>query len=191
MEFEDIQAQWAEAKQDNMYTINHENLMRQIERKQRREERLSDRVEKLIIGVNLFLAVGLTALAIIEGKQSAMEYSFPLLMFLMAGYVIYVRMQRLRIAGTFDQSIAGSLDQAIADATHRTRISSMGLWYVLIGAVVVIGQFMLKDKPEWQIALLGGLFVIALIAGRWEHRRFHAGRKQELERLRDSLYDQE
>ncbi|MEM9261588.1 MAG: hypothetical protein AAGA62_18250, partial [Bacteroidota bacterium] len=107
MEFKDIEAQWGATKQDDMYTINHDKLMHQIEGKKRCEERLSDRVEKLIIGVNLFLGVGLTIVAIVKGKQSVMEYSFPLIMFLMAAYVIYVRMQRLRLAGTFDQSIAG------------------------------------------------------------------------------------
>ncbi len=187
MKFDELQARWAEQKQENMYEINQEALRRNVVAKRKSANGFSDKTEQILLGANLFAGCFLLVIATFFKEDDWAMYVVAVAMLCMAGYVAWVRMARLRASGTFGRSITGELDQAISDTRHRVRISRISLWYLPVVAIFLIIQFVNNSKPLWATLLLTALFAIALIAGRWEHGKFHRGRLNELERMRDKL----
>lgn len=187
MEFDELQAQWAEQKQEDMYEIDQKALRRNVVAKRKRANGFSDKTEQILLGVNLFAGCFLLVIATFFKEDDWAMYVVAVSMLCMAGYVAWVRMSRLRASGTFGRSITGELDQAISDTQHRVRISQISLWYLPVVAVFLISQFVNNGKPLWATLLLTAFFALTLIAGRWEHRKFHRGRLIELERMRDEL----
>lgn len=186
-DFEKLQAAWAEEKQEDMYTINHDALSKTIRAKKIGANRMSDLVEKVILTINLLLSAGLIILNLVKREAGWFNYGILTIMLALAAYVIYVRMQRLRASGTFDRSLTGDLDQAISDTRHRVRISRMGLLYIPFIAGFSILHLWAEDKPLWIIGLLSIFFVITFLAGRWEHKNWHKGRLNQLEQLQQEL----
>ncbi|MEM9931846.1 MAG: hypothetical protein AAF840_18790 [Bacteroidota bacterium] len=186
-DFEQWQATWTQEKQEDMYTINQSALYQSIRAKKASAHHFSEMVEKVILSVNFLIGVGLLLLTLIKGKDSWASYSIIVIMLAMAGYVLYVRLQRLRASGTFDRSLTGDLDQAISDTRHRVRISKMGLLYIPVIALFSILAVWSEGKPLWLVGLIALFFVGAFLAGRWEHRNWHQGRLEALKDLRREM----
>lgn len=187
MEFDELQARWAEQKQEDMYAINQEALRRNVVAKRKSADGFSDKTEKITLGINLLVGCFLLVVATFFKEDDWATYVVAVTMLVMAGYVAWVRMSRLRASGTFGRSISGELDQAISDTRHRVLISRISLWYLPVIAIFLISQFINNGKPWWGTLLLAVFFAFAFVAGRWEHGKFHQGRLNELKRMREEL----
>jgi len=187
MEFEELQRKWADQKQEDMYTINLDAIRQRVNRKKDGASQLSEKVEKFLISCYLIGGISLLVIASAAKEDDLGIYLVGLAALTMAGYVIYVRMSRLRASGTFDRSLHGDLNQAISDTRHRVRISRLTLWYVPFIALAFIIQYAINDKPVWVIGLLSLFFLGAFLAGRLEYKRLHLGRLKELEQLKREL----
>jgi hypothetical protein len=187
MKFEELQRKWADQKKEDMYTINLEAVRQRVSRKKEGANQLSERVEKFLIGCYLLGGVSLLLIASVLKEGDLGTYLIGFAALIMAGYVIHVRMSRLRASGTFDRSLQGDLDQAISDTRHRVRISRLTLWSIPFVAITITAQYWINGKPIWAVGLLLLFFVLAFLAGRWEHNKLHLGRLKELERLKKEL----
>jgi hypothetical protein len=191
MEFEELQKTWANQQQEDMYTINLDAVRQRINKKKEGASRLSEKVEKFLISCYLLGGISLFTIATFAKEDDFGTYIVGAAALIMAGYVIYVRMSRLRASGTFDRSLQGDLDQAISDTRHRVRISRLTLWHVPFIAAAFTIQYWVNGRPLWIIGLLLLFFVVAFLAGRLEHKTLHLGRLKELERLKQELDETE
>lgn len=187
MEFEELQKTWAGQKEEDMYTINLDAVRQRINKKKKGASQLSEKVEKFLIACYLLGGISLFTIATVAKEGDYGTYIVGGAALIMAAYVIYVRMSRLRASGTFDRSLQGDLDQAISDTRHRVRISKLTLWHVPFIAAAFTIQYWANSKPAWVIGLLLLFFIVAFFAGRLEHKTLHLGRLKELEQLKQEL----
>lgn len=188
MNFEEIRACWAAEKQQDMYSINQSAVEQLVERKKVSAHRFTDRTEKFILFVNLAVSPLLLVLWFTKDEPKISALIVGLLMLGMAGYIVVARRARLRAQANFSQNLRDGLEQAISDTRYRVRLSSLGLWYILLVAVATVGSFVEGGGYSWlAYALLLCFFAGTYWAGRWEHRRFHRGKLNELEALREDL----
>ena len=187
MQFDELQTQWSAQKEEDMYTINQEALHQRVQQKMVKADRFSDFMEKMLLAIYLVFGGGLMVFLPGREEQELAPYLIAVLMLLLAGYVTYVRMQRLRASGTFDRTLTGDVDQAISDTRHRVRISFMGLLSIPLIALFSLYHLWTEDKPVWVLGLVAVLFFLTFLAGDWEHRNWHKRKLEELVRMREEL----
>lgn len=184
MNFEDIRACWAAENQREMYEINLNNLEKMVAKKRTGAERITTITESVILMVNVPVSLLLLISLIVKGKQDIFPFVVIALMLGLALYVALSRRARLRAQQNFSNNLEGSLAQAISDTRYRVRLSQLGLGYILLIALSSFGAFLEKGTlPWWSYLLLATFFLLTYLAGRWEHRRFHRSKLDELEAL--------
>jgi Ca2+/Na+ antiporter len=188
MNFEQIKACWAEENQQDMYEINLDHLEKVVANKKAGAERFTNLAENVILFVNLPVGLGLLALGILKGKQEVFPMVIVALMLGMAVYVMFSRRARLQAQRNFSNNLEDGLAQAISDTRYRVRLSQFGLWYIILIAFMSVGAFVeMGNLPWWSYLILAGFFILTYLAGRWEHRRFHQSKLEELEALRQEI----
>lgn len=187
MQFDELQTQWSAQKEEDMYTINQEALHQRVQQQMTKADRFTDFMEKALLVIYLIVGGGLIIFLPGREEQELAPYLIAATALFFAGYVAYVRMQRLRASGTFDRTLTGDLEQAISDTRHRVRISRMGLLFIPLIALFSFYQLWTEDKPAWVLGLMMAFFFFASLAGGWEHRNWHKGKLEELERMRGEL----
>lgn len=191
MEFEEMKLIWDSQNNEPLYAIDQEALYRKISRKGRSVTRALDFLDWLMIGMNLLVALLLLFDAFQESSPGY-EYALPVVYLAIFVYALYRRFARRQEVGEFDETILGELEKAIWQADYLIRQSrSMVFWYLLPVFLVADVVLILKGNLWLALALTAVVLPLAYVGGRWEVRKWHLPKKQELEALREMLLQAE
>ncbi len=188
MEFEEMQKIWSAQNNQSLYAINEEALHRRIVSKKNQAQHITNVSEWLGIAANIGAGCLVLAMNLYSQSRNYFIYAMAAWMVCTGLYFLISRVRRIKETPLFDRSIAGDLDHAISVATYQVRISLLMRWNILPIALFVLLGFWNDGKSMWASIGLLLFFVIAYVAGGWEHR-IYENRKRELEVLQKKLQE--
>lgn len=188
MNFEDMKKIWDTENQEHVFVLDQGQLSELINSKKINASRTINRIEILLMMVNMFTGVLILVLNVIKvPSTNIFVYLLAAFMFGSAGYIAFNRMRRLKDESRFDRTTLGDLDHAIANATYQANLS----WVMLLTVVPVFALSFLSafysNKSPLALIAITILFVVAFFLGRWEHRGWHVARKRRLIAMRNKL----
>lgn len=188
MNFEDMKKIWDEHANEHVYVVDQKLLHQHILARKAGTEKLVNKIEWLLIGVNAVTGSFLLILNFAKaGGQNLFGSLLIGLMFLISAYVFIQRRRRLRNENHFDRTMLGDLEHAISNAAYQVNLSyAMLLTIVPIFLLTFLGALS-QHKSTGVLILIIILFVVAFLLGRWEHRSWHIARKKRLEALKEKL----
>ncbi len=178
---------WDSQNREPLYVINESALHKRIQSKRNRASRVSDTNE---IGLMVITTVTSIILITIE-RDSAYSYLSAAAMFLVGVYILIGRIKRKKRVQQFDRSILGDIDQAIANVSSEIKRARTFFWWMIAPvSIPIVMNFVSAEIPIWKWIVIPLAMGFALYITRWEMRRCHIPRKQELETLRAKLLEE-
>lgn len=187
MEFEEMQTIWNEQDNERLFAINEAALHKYIKDKSRSVDHLMRFAEWAMIAANLIVVLILTVDAIRDGGPT---YQYYIAAMYLAYSVIGLvrRLRRKQAEVVFEPTMLGEVDKALWQINYLIEQSkSMIYWYVMPLTLAVGASFFLNGKSLWGAAFMLGLIPATLFGSRWEMNRWYRPKKQELEKLRETL----
>ena len=190
MEFEEMKKIWDTQNNEALYAINESALQRRIQAKKEGTKRTTDRVELLLIASNLISGgwVIISQLMKITPKVPALTMGG--IMLAIGIYLIVLRLNRIKRDQQTDMSMLGDLDNALENIGYRIKLSQSMIWYCILIAAFSIFSVWNSDKSAMTLFLVVCFFIIGLVLSRWEHKRFHIGKRRQLMALKEKLTDE-
>ena len=190
MEFDEMKKIWDTQNNEPIYGINEKALHNRILSKKRQAYHITNFSELLIIIVYIGAGAFVLALNTFKPGVNIAMYCLSAWMFMVAFYMLFSRIRRIKASHRFDRSMSGDLNHALSVATYQVRISAFGRWNILpIGILTVLGVWE-GGKSIWAIAGVVIFFVLVSYASGWEHNIYKT-RKRELEILQDKLENED
>lgn len=188
MEFEEMQKIWSAQNNQPLYAINEEALHKRIVSKKNQARHIMNISEWLGILANIGAGCLVLGMNIFSQSRNYFMYAMAAWMVCTGLYFMISRVRRIKETPLFERSMAGDLDHAISAATYQVRISLLMRWNILPIALFILLGFWEGGKSVWAAIGLLFFFVIAYVAGGWEHR-IYENRKHELEVLQKKLQE--
>lgn len=187
MEFEDMQVIWNNQNDEKLYVIDETALHKQIKQKEASADSTLNKMELIMIGVNLLVAVVLTAVMLIDGEPLT-DLIIPALYLAYGLGMIWYRQKRQINEPEFAPTMLGDLDRAIWKVDTIIKRTHQLNNYYLLPLLGFISIFLLVTGSPWlALAVVGITLPIGYFGGRWEVNRCHIPKKRELESLREKL----
>ena len=114
-----------------------------------------------------------------------------LFMYLVAGYIAYIRKKRLESQDNFDESMLGDLNNAIATADYQVNFAKSSRYYLALVVGLSLTSLLEASSPWWVIALAALFFLITYLGAKWEYKMIYAAQKKDLRTMRDKLISME
>ncbi len=182
---------WDAQNGQAMYAIDETALHNSVIKKKNKARRMADLTEKIFIGANILAATMIAVPSIIKDKYSISGTLMMVLMYVTAGFILYIRTKRLKTQDNFDSSMVGDLDNAIATADYQVKFSKTSRFY-LLSVVLLTLVGLLESGAEWWVILLVAIFfAVTYMAARWEHRTFYVSQKKDIRAMRDKIVSME
>ncbi|OEK00106.1 hypothetical protein BFP97_00615 [Roseivirga sp. 4D4] len=191
MEFEEMKKIWDTQNGQAMYAIDETALHNRVIKKKNKARRTADLTEKIFIGANLFAATLVLVPSIIKDKFSITGTLMMVLMYITAGFILYIRNKRLKTQDNFDSSMVGDLDNAIATADYQVKFSKTSRFYLFSVVLLTLGSLLESGAAWWVILLVTIFFAVTYMAARWEHRTFYVSQKKDIRAMRDKIISME
>ena len=187
MEFEEMKKIWDTQNNEALYAINESALHKRIQAKKRGAKRTTTITEVILIASNLVSGAMVIVSHLLKNSGNIPIFIMGAIMIIMGCYIGYLRYMRIKRDNQTDVSMLADLDNAIENVNYRVSLSrSMTLYYLLIIGLTMY-SVVNSDKSLLATILIACFFVIGFIMSRWEHKRFHLGKKQQLLALRNKL----
>ena len=188
MKLEDMQKIWHSETNQTLYVMNQKAVESFVKKKANSANRKAAKVENFIIIMNLVVPVILLTLASLNNKQHFGEYALAAFMIITAFFTYNYKKRRINSQKNWGKSMLDSMDHAIHNATYQARMTNIFLiWYTLIVGVLSVTNLIIEKANVWLIVMIAFVFVIGLIAGRWEQRAWHNKQLEDLISLRSKL----
>ena len=187
MEFEELQAIWAEQDDENLYTIDRSALYAQIKEKSQSVTRKLNIYERLMFLGNLIVGL-ILFVDVYRGMGEPFEYLLPGMYLLFSIGTVILRQVRQQEEVQFELNMMGELNKAIwQNDLLIKRGRSMMLWYMLPLMLVAAVTLYLNAKLIWALGTLFVVLPLGYFGGRWEINKWYLPKKRELEALREQL----
>ncbi|MBO3698264.1 hypothetical protein [Roseivirga sp. E12] len=182
---------WDAQNGQAMYAIDETALHNRVIKKKNKARRTADLTEKIFIGANIVAATMVAVPSILKDKYSISGILMVVLMYVTAGFILYIRNKRLRTQDNFDSSMIGDLDNAIATADYQVKFSKTSRFYLLSVVLLTLFSLIESGSPWWVIVLVVIFFTVTYMAARWEHRTFYVSQKKDIRAMRDKIISME
>lgn len=189
MKFEDMKKIWDEQNQTHLYVIDEKVLHESILAKKRKSSHFVNKMEWMMIGVNLLSGGVIVSLNFIKHSGDIYVNALGVLMIAAAVFVYLRRLNRLKNENRFDRSMLGDLDHAINNATYRAQLSFGMLIYFVFVSILVMGNAIYEEKSALKVVLIAAFLITVWFLGRWEHRAWHVAHKKRLEAMKEKLLE--
>ncbi|WP_420575632.1 hypothetical protein [Ekhidna sp.] len=189
MEFEEMQKIWDEQKGETMYAINESALHNSIGRK---KDAASRRINKVEIGVSLINGV-VAIVLFFDALNDPHNWDFVASGLLLGtvAYIQYFRWKRRKAERTFDRSMLGELDHAISNTNSIIKFSHlMIVGYMIPMSVFYIAKMIDRGASLDKWLIITGMYLLAFLLIRWERKKMHIPRKENLLSLKRKLMDE-
>lgn len=191
MEFEEMKKIWDAQNGQAMYAIDETALHNSVIKKKTKARRTADLTEKIFIGANIISATMIAVPSIIKDKYSISGTLMMVLMYVTAGFILYIRNKRLKSQDRFESDMVGDLDNAIATADYQVKFSKTSRFYLLSVVLLTLSSLVESGSPWWVIVLVVIFFTVTYFAARWEHRTFYVSQKKDIRAMRDKIISME
>lgn len=182
-----MQIIWNEQNSEKMYAINEEALFKVIRKKGRSINALLNMVEWVMILVNFGVSITLLIDAILD-REGMLAFALAAAYFAYAIVAVYFRQRRQNLGEKFSDTILGELDKAIWQTDYMMRQGHNLFWWYLVPLALLAALYMAIQGDKWLWAGFSlALPIVTYFAMRWEYRKWHRPRRQELESLRETL----
>lgn len=182
-----MQKIWDTQRQRTLYAIDEAALYRRVSAKAAAADRWININEIGLTIISVFTGGFLIVDAFLDQKGS-WDFAGGILFFLIAGWLLIRRRNRLRATPDYARSLLGQLDFALESTRQLIRMNvAFQYFFLLPVAVFSIGGVLWQSSPLGSTALMIGGSILAWILVRWELRAKFLPRRRELEKLRDTL----
>lgn len=178
---------WDTQNEEKLYAINERALHAQIQQRGRSVNRTLRQTEWIWVGINLFVAIFLTAVAYVN-QQTLLFYAISAPYLAYALLFVALRRRRQQRDQQFAPTMLGDLDRAIWQLNYivdQTR--SMQFWYSLPLTIVFVGFLLFLGEWPWALALAVVMGGASYLATQWEINRAYLPQIRSLEALRAKL----
>ena len=187
MEFEELQAIWADQDEEALFTIDRSALYAQIKEKSQSVSHKLNVYERLMFLGNLIIGLILFFDVYREAGETY-EYLLPALYLLFSLGTVILRRVRKQEEVQFELTMMGELNKAIwQNDLLISRGRSMMVWYMLPLMLVLAITLYLNDNLIWALGTIFVVIPVAYFSGRWEINKWYLPKKRELEALREKL----
>ncbi len=191
MEFEEMKKIWDAQNGQAMYAIDESALHNRVIKKKNKARRTADLTEKIFIGANIIAATMILVPSLLKDKYSISGSLMMVIMYLTAGFILYIRNKRLKVQDNFDDSMVGDLDNAIATSDYQIKFSKTSRFYLLSVVLLTLASLVESGAAWWVILLVTIFFTVTYLASRWEHRTFYVSQNKDIRAMRDKIISME
>ncbi|GAB4239520.1 MAG: hypothetical protein Tsb0034_15600 [Ekhidna sp.] len=189
MEFEELQKIWDEQKGETMYAINESALYKRIQSKKRAESRKINTVEISLMIINSIVGIILFYGAIVD-DEPFWDISFGVVMLITVVFLAFFRWKRKKKENTFDRTMLGELDHAISNAQSTIQIATiMVLYYFIPVGIFSVIKMIVQGASLEKWLLIIASYTLAFLLVRWEKRKCHIPRRENLVKLKRKLME--
>lgn len=186
-ESKDMKVIWDSQNEEKLYAVNEDTFYNQIKRKGKSVNRLLQRFEILMIGVNIVVAIVLIATEF-PHDGDLYGYLLPNIYIAYAVLAVILQQTRRRKDVFFEKTITGELDKAIWQITYLIeRSRELMWWYLLPLTILTAGEIFYDGQPLTAFAIVLAMGGVGVLAARWKVKKKYLPKKQSLESLRTTL----
>lgn len=190
MDFEEMQVIWNEQNNEKLYVIDEKTIHNHIRTKGKSINHILNTVDWITIGGYIGLAIYLQIKMIID-QAPFLESIFPAMFLVCALLAWRKNRRRVELQVNFPRTMLGDLDKAIWQANYllaQQNIKAFFLYFMPFCASC-IAYMVWNNAPFWSILSVLFAPLAAYLCTKWEHRRFHQPKKEELLDLRSKLME--
>ena len=181
-----MQVIWNEQNSEKLYAIDELALEKMINKKSRSVNFQVQFIELVLILVNL----GLGAQSIYDAVWNGAPRFFlfmGIFYLIVAGYGIYLRLNRKNEEVSFAPSLIGEIDKAIYRNDYLIREGGKLVpWYIAPMMTIISIYFVYVGQYWWAVASIA-LLTLVYYGVKWEMRKFHQPRRESLESIREAF----
>ncbi|MAE83461.1 MAG: hypothetical protein CMB80_12035 [Flammeovirgaceae bacterium] len=191
MEFEDMQKIWNADSQQYAYAINEDAMKRKVMGKKIGASRKVNRMEILLMGVNLLVGSFILGKNMIMSLHNPYLYALTIIFYGSVIYMFTQRLKRLKGENDFDRTMLGDINHAISNATYQERLSIFAFFYGIPVFAIVWFSVYESDKSAGFLIGVTVFFILTLALSVVEHRMIHRRHKRRLIQLKQMLVNGE
>ena len=186
-----MQKIWNADSQQYAYAINEDAMKRKVMDKKIGASRKVNRMEILLMGVNLLVGSFILGKNMIMSLHNPYLYALTIIFYGSVIYMFTQRLKRLKGENDFDRTMLGDINHAISNATYQERLSIFAFFYGIPVFAIVWFSVYESDKSAGFLIGVTVFFILTLALSVVEHRMIHRRHKRRLIQLKQMLVNGE